>query len=430
MFKKAFDEDHIKEIDEKANEDKIKDFYNINEKNIFFMTHQKLVNTLDKSLLKLSDFTIVIFDECHHSYDNHPYNTIMKHYFKEKLSFQSKLPLIIGLSASLGTNKGSALSHIFTLCANMDCKSLTYVDNKADELDLDKNIPSTFDDEILLASDSMTLISILNKTKQVSNEIIKLTDVDVKAEHMGEPRFENDLVMARKSGEINSNRSIIIADKYLWELNLFFMRVKDFSIKYCLKKLNLFWEASSVDKPEQVEQDCRLQLNSLIQFIENNLNGFEENRKLKLMIDTILKCHKQNSRGLVLVRTRQHTQALSEFVNENPVLKRNGIESVVLYGQGTVDDLTMNGNEQKRAIDKFRNGKCKLMVATDIAQEGLDIPECNYVIRYEFVSNEIGTVQSRGRARAEKGQLFLITTRSNYDLFLLLILENDYYCKK
>ena len=132
------------------------------------------------------------------------------------------------------------------------------------------------------------------------------------------------------------------------------------------------------------------------------------------MVETILKCHKKDSRGLVLVRTRQHTQALSEFVNENQVLKRNGIESVVLYGQGTVEDLTMNANEQKRAIDKFRNGTCKLMVATDIAQEGLDIPECNYVIRYEFVSNEIGTVQSRGRARAEKGQLFLITTESKY----------------
>ena len=39
----------------------------------------------------------------------------------------------------------------------------------------------------------------------------------------------------------------------------------------------------------------------------------------------------------------------------------------------------------------------------------LDIPECKYVIRYEFVSNEIGTVQSRGRARATKGKCFLIT---------------------
>ncbi len=48
------------------------------------------------------------------------------------------------------------------------------------------------------------------------------------------------------------------------------------------------------------------------------------------------------------------------------------------------------------------------MIATDIVQEGLDVPECSFVIRYEFVSNEIGTVQSRGRARAEKSSCFLV----------------------
>ena len=49
-----------------------------------------------------------------------------------------------------------------------------------------------------------------------------------------------------------------------------------------------------------------------------------------------------------------------------------------------------------------------LLVATDIAQEGLDMPACNFVIRYNFVSNEIGTVQSKGRARAEQSECFLI----------------------
>lgn len=45
----------------------------------------------------------------------------------------------------------------------------------------------------------------------------------------------------------------------------------------------------------------------------------------------------------------------------------------------------------------------------DVAQEGIDVAECSYVIRYEFVSNEIGSVQGRGRARAAQSQCFLIT---------------------
>ena len=56
-------------------------------------------------------------------------------------------------------------------------------------------------------------------------------------------------------------------------------------------------------------------------------------------------------------------------------------------------------------------GLANVLIATDIVQEGLDVPECSFVIRYEFVSNEIGTVQSRGRARAEQSACFLITTQ-------------------
>lgn len=85
---------------------------------------------------------------------------------------------------------------------------------------------------------------------------------------------------------------------------------------------------------------------------------------------------------------------------------------MILTGQGTNEDLAMTDEVQKKNIEKFRTGESNLLIATDIAQEGLDIPECSYVIRYEFVSNEIGTVQSRGRARAHKAKCFLITFES------------------
>lgn len=69
--------------------------------------------------------------------------------------------------------------------------------------------------------------------------------------------------------------------------------------------------------------------------------------------------------------------------------------------------------EQDQTLKDFRKGLSNVMIATDIVQEGLDVPECSFVIRYEFVSNEIGTIQSRGRARAENSSCFLIVDKGN-----------------
>ena len=43
----------------------------------------------------------------------------------------------------------------------------------------------------------------------------------------------------------------------------------------------------------------------------------------------------------------------------------------------------------------------------------MDIPTCSYVVRYEFVSDEIGTIQSRGRARAQDSAYYLITEKDS-----------------
>lgn len=50
-------------------------------------------------------------------------------------------------------------------------------------------------------------------------------------------------------------------------------------------------------------------------------------------------------------------------------------------------------NEQREVIDKFRGGSINLLIATTVAEEGLDIKECNIVIRYGLVTNEIAMVQ-------------------------------------
>lgn len=49
--------------------------------------------------------------------------------------------------------------------------------------------------------------------------------------------------------------------------------------------------------------------------------------------------------------------------------------------------------EQKDGLIKFHSGEVNLLIATSVAEEGLDIPKCNFVIRYGHVANEISMIQ-------------------------------------
>ena len=62
-------------------------------------------------------------------------------------------------------------------------------------------------------------------------------------------------------------------------------------------------------------------------------------------------------------------------------------------------------SERARNLEKFRSG-CRVLVATSSLEEGLDIPSCRFVVRYDYFNSAKSHVQGSGRARQEKAEVF------------------------
>ena len=87
-------------------------------------------------------------------------------------------------------------------------------------------------------------------------------------------------------------------------------------------------------------------------------------------------------------------------------------------GQATrdADDPGMNQKEQARVLGGFRAGRFPILVASSVAEEGLDVPDVDLVVFFESVPSEIRAIQRRGRTgRTSLGRVAVLLTRETRD---------------
>ena len=90
------------------------------------------------------------------------------------------------------------------------------------------------------------------------------------------------------------------------------------------------------------------------------------------------------------------------------------IKSDYVIGHGTGGKVNyssyteMNFKKQEEVLRKFRRREFNLLIATSVVEEGLDIPKCNVVCRFDFPKNFRSYVQSKGRARAKDSRYYML----------------------
>ena len=88
-------------------------------------------------------------------------------------------------------------------------------------------------------------------------------------------------------------------------------------------------------------------------------------------------------------------------------------------GQATRDpeDKGMNQKDQGRVLQGFRDGRFPILVASSVAEEGLDVPDVDLVVFFESVPSEIRAIQRRGRTgRTSLGRVAVLLTRETRDV--------------
>ncbi|CAF0782585.1 unnamed protein product [Didymodactylos carnosus] len=374
---------------------------------IFFFTYQKFNNYIEANHIKFNMFDLIVIDECHHCYSDHPVMDMMRRYHQLKVQ-GDYVPQIMGLTASVGTNKGNGFEHLVQLCANLDSLYVCAIENDRELEELRKSTNTPLADTIIPVAIDLTDPYAACLKEEVMTRICNRLNYETS--QFGTQMFENYLMTKYQNAVKRNDRMENTGCDYLLKFNRFLQNYNDLPFQQCYK-----WLEDELHRPvlvnyEQFELECRRYWENFRRFVENHRSDqpYVKN-KLKKLTDLILQLHESESKGLILVRTKFHTVALEIFLSEHPDLIARNIRPGRLTGQGSLEDMYMPANIQMASLNQFRSGVKNLLVATDVAQEGLDVAECSYVIRYEFVSNEIGTVQSRGRARALQSKCFLIT---------------------
>jgi Fanconi anemia group M protein len=125
------------------------------------------------------------------------------------------------------------------------------------------------------------------------------------------------------------------------------------------------------------------------------------------------------SRILVFVKLRDSVLNIVSFLKNYSLIKTQRF-----VGQATKSkkDKGISQTKQLQILEEFRNGIVKVLIATNVAEEGLDIAECDVVVFYDIVASEIRYIQRKGRtARKKEGRVVLLYTRNTNDEIYLRI---------
>lgn len=369
-------------------------------------TPQVVENDIEEGRLDLEQVDLAVFDEAHRAVGDYSYVSIGRRY-----SALGKLAL--GMTAS----PGSQVSKIAEVCENL---GITNVE-----------IRSELDDDVMKYTQDVETQFIAVEMPKGMERITYLLqrileDQVAKLRAMGfldpkKPATTRDLLEAGNvlRARLNSGRKSFnlfkalstqaVAMKINHALELAQTQGKAALYNY-LERLAKEGEGKGGSKASRdLFKDVRFQQARTL------LYGMEQEHPKFDRLESVLKSQflsKPESKAIVFTHYRDTCELVTGRLE-----KLSGFRPVRFVGQASRGtDVGLNQREQKEIIEKFTRGDFNVLVATSIAEEGLDIPSTDLVVFYEPVPSEIRTIQRRGRTgRRRAGKVVVLVTRGTKD---------------
>ncbi|XP_054763547.2 antiviral innate immune response receptor RIG-I-like [Lytechinus pictus] len=401
---------------------------------VVVLTAQILVDALAKGQVSLKTIGLIVLDECHETKKKSQYNAIMAQYMQQKLKGVKPLPQILGMTASLGVGNArihkNAIEYMLKICANMDVvklstvkkhkKSLEQVVTKPDEgiHIVTGRIDDPFAEEIQdLMFNVFTFINSSTGSTVLKKTIDKLSSL--RSSNHSRENFSHVLCKLQKEIANNSQSndlhlSLMICAEYLKEFSSGLaihetVRTKD-ALNYLRNFINKKKKKTKILDAEKTLLRMFSEKQQKLERLSRSPNSPDNPALIELRIlmeRDIANCQDQVTRGsfraILFTQTIASTWALKNWVMETEPLK--DLHPEVLVG---CRNPGMNLRHQTEVLDKFRNGVHRLLIATSVIQQGIDVPDCNFVYRYNYITDAVARIQARGRTRKPGGRFDLV----------------------
>ncbi|WP_229389279.1 DEAD/DEAH box helicase [Methanosarcina sp. DH2] len=371
-------------------------------------TPQVIENDLLTKRISLEDVSHITFDEAHRAVGNYAYTFIAEKYFES-----AKNPHVLGITASPGSSD-EKISEV--------CQAL-HVENVAVKTEKDRDVrPYVQEKEIewlqvLLPAEMAEIRSYLEK---IFND--RLGTIRKLGFSAGSGKYisKKDLLLLQKQlqGEIRmgGDPAIFSAMSVVAEM----MKVNHAvemvetqgleTLRKYLEKLDAEASSNSASKAAKRLMDDLYMRKALYRVKECDI----EHPKLELARKIVSEQLEENpdSRVIVFTNYRDTAEIVANALSDAP-----GIVPTRFVGQGSRHkDKGLTQKQQAEILDKFRAGEYNVLVATSVAEEGLDIPSTDMVLFYEPIPSEIRSIQRKGRTgRQQKGRVIVLVTKGTRD---------------